>query len=219
MQERQVTIGLETFTMPTPFCILAAQNPFEQEGTYPLPVAQLDRFLMKLLVNYPSEADELEMLSKPELDMRDPLESITQVTTAEELVAIQHEIKTTVYVSEPIKAYIVQLVRATHHPEHVPGLEELTEVIQRWASPRGGTINLRNVARVHAFLDHRGFVLPEDVRAVVPEVLRHRLSLTFRAESEGVTADAVRCPISAGILPPSSFYLTSMLMWRLCGRV
>ncbi|HXH09797.1 MAG TPA: MoxR family ATPase [Alphaproteobacteria bacterium] len=191
MQERQVTIGLETFTMPTPFCILATQNPLEQEGTYPLSEAQLDRFLMKLLVGYPAEAEELEMLSKPELDMRDPLESITPVTSPEELVAIQQEIKTTVFVSEPIKAYVVRLVRATRHREHVPGLQDLTEVIERGASPRGGTINLRNVARVHAFLERRGFVLPEDVRAVVPEVLRHRLSLTFRAASENVTTDAV----------------------------
>lgn len=131
------------------------------------------------------------MLSKPELDMRDPVESLQQVTRPEELVSIQHAIKRAVFVSDPIKAYIVRLVRATRHPGHVPELQELTDVILRGASPRGGTLNLRNVARVHAFLDDRSFVLPEDVRAVVPEVLRHRLSLTFQAESEGVTVEEV----------------------------
>jgi MoxR-like ATPase len=191
MQEREVTIGPETFAMRDPFCIFATQNPLEQEGTYPLPEAQLDRFLMKLHVGYPSEADELAMLNNPELDRRDPLEGVVPVTAPEELIAIRQEIKRGVFVSEAVKGYIVRLVRATRQPRDVGGLQEFEGVIQAGASPRGGTMNLRNVARVHAFLDRRSFVLPDDVRAILPDVLRHRVVLTFRAESNGVTVDEV----------------------------
>jgi MoxR-like ATPase len=202
MQEREVTIGQQTFAMNDPFIIFATQNPLEEEGTYPLPEAQIDRFLMKLLVGYPSEEDELEMLNKWELDRRDPLTSVAQVTTPETLVAIREQIKAEVFVSEPIKGYIVRLVRATRQPDQFPGLQELKGVIQVGASPRGGTMNLRKMARVHAFLERRDHVLPDDVRAVLPEVLRHRIIFTFRAESEGIRVEEVLQRVIEGVEIP-----------------
>ncbi len=191
MQEREVTIGSETFPLNDPFIVLATQNPMEQEGTYPLPEAQLDRFLFKLIVDYPSEDDELCMLDLGALDQRNPLQDIQQVTSPDQLITLREQIKQTVYVSEPIKHYIVRLVRATRHPELFPGLQEFRSVIQLGASPRGGTINLRKASRVHAFLQGRNFVLPEDVKAMAPDILRHRLLLDFRAEGTGLINDDI----------------------------
>jgi MoxR-like ATPase len=191
MQEREVTIGTETFVLNDPFIVLATQNPIEQEGTYPLPEAQLDRFLFKLLVEYPSEAEELRMLDLAALDQRDPLQDMQVVTTPVQLIEIREQIKETVYVSEQMKHYIVRLIRATRHPELYGGLQDLHSAIRLGASPRGGTINLRKACRVKAFLQGRNFVLPEDVKAVAADVLRHRVLLHFRAEGEGLTTDEV----------------------------
>jgi MoxR-like ATPase len=191
MQEREVTIGTDTFPLRDPFIVLATQNPIEQEGTYPLPEAQLDRFLLKLLVTYPEETQELRMLDMPVLDQRNPLQEIQVVTTPAELVAIREQIKDTVYVSEQIKQYIVRLVRATRHPELYGGLQDLHTKIRLGASPRGGTINLRKACRVQAFLRGRNYVVPEDVKAIAADVLRHRVLLDFRAESAGLTAEDV----------------------------
>jgi MoxR-like ATPase len=191
MQEREVTIGPTTFSLNDPFIVLATQNPIEQEGTYPLPEAQLDRFLFKLIVEYPSAEEELRMLNLAALDQRNPLQDIQKVTTPEELVGIREQIKATVYVSEQLKHYIVRLVRATRHPELYNGLQDLQSAIQLGASPRGGTMNLRKAARVRAFLQGRNYVLPEDVKAIAGDVLCHRVLLHFRAEGTGLTSTAV----------------------------
>ena len=191
MQEREVTLGTETFSLYEPFIVLATQNPVEEEGTYPLPEAQLDRFLFKLLVDYPEEADEIRLLDMPALDQRNPLQDIVAVTSPGQLMALCEHIKYAVHVSEQIKHYIVRLVRATRHPELYPGLQDLHGLIRLGASPRGGTINLRKACRVRAFFQGRTYVLPEDVKAVAPDVLRHRLILDFRAEGEGLLPEDV----------------------------
>lgn len=191
MQEREVTIGNETFPLNDPFIVLATQNPIEQEGTYPLPEAQLDRFLFKLLVDYPSEEEELRMLDLEALDQRNPLQDIQVVTSPERLIRLRERIKETIYVSDQIKHYIVRLVRATRHPELYSGLQDLRTVIHLGASPRGGTINLRKACRVHAFLQGRNFVRPEDVKAVASDVLRHRILLDFRAEGADLTVEEI----------------------------
>jgi MoxR-like ATPase len=190
MQEREVTIGPETFPLNDPFIVLATQNPIEQEGTYPLPEAQLDRFLLKLMIEYPPEEDELRMLNLAPLDQRNPLQDIQVVTTPEELIVIREQIKKTVYISDQIKQYIVRLVRATRHPEAYGGLQDLRTKIRLGASPRG-TINLRKACRVRAFLQGRNYVLPEDVKAMAGDVLRHRILLDFRAEGAGLTTEEV----------------------------
>jgi MoxR-like ATPase len=191
MQEREVTIGTTTFALNDPFIVLATQNPIEQEGTYPLPEAQLDRFLFKLLVEYPSEEEELRMLDLAALDQRSPLQDIQAVTTPAQLVAMREQIKETVYVSDQIKHYIVRLVRATRHPALYSGLQDLQSHLLLGASPRGGTMNLRKASRVRAFLHGRNFVLPEDVKAIASDVLRHRVLLHFRAEGRGLTVAEV----------------------------
>lgn len=191
MQEREVTLGTDTFVLNDPFIVLATQNPIEEEGTYPLPEAQLDRFLFKLVVGYPDEADELRMLDLAALDRRNPLQDIRTVTSPQELVAMREQIKETVYVSESIKHYIVRLIRATREPDAYPGLQDLRHVIRLGASPRGGTLNLRKASRALAFLQGRTYVLPEDIKALAPDILRHRLILDMRAEGDGVTAEAV----------------------------
>ena len=191
MQEREVTIGHETFTMHDPFIVLATQNPIEEEGTYPLPEAQLDRFLFKLLVAYPEEAEEIRMLDIEALERRHPLQEVAAATSLAELVALRDSIHQTIYVSEPIKHYIVRLVRATRHPDTYPALQELCGTIRVGVSPRGGTMNLRKAARVRAFLQGRTYVLPEDVKCIAPDVFRHRLILDLRAEGSGVRVEEV----------------------------
>ena len=191
MQEREVTLGTETYQLCDPFIVLATQNPIEEEGTYPLPEAQLDRFLFKLLVDYPDESEELRMLDMDALDRRDPLQELRTVSSPEQLVALREHIRTTTYVSEEIKRYIVTLVRATRQPERYPGLQDLKNLICLGASPRGGTMNLRKASRAYAFLQGRDFVLPDDVKAMAPDVLRHRILLDIRAEREGLTSDDV----------------------------
>ena len=191
MQEREVTIATETFALYDPFIVLATQNPIEEEGTYPLPEAQLDRFLFKLIVDYPGADDELRMLDMPALDRRDPLADMQVVTTPEQLIALREEIKGAVHVSEQMKRYIVAITRATRHPERVPGLQDLRDRIRLGASPRGGTMNLRRASRVHAWLQGRDYVMPDDVKAIAPDVLRHRLILDLRAEREGLGPEEV----------------------------
>lgn len=197
MQEREVTLGTETFVLTDPFIVLATQNPIEEEGTYPLPEAQLDRFLFKLLVDYPKEEEELRLLDVPALDRRDPLRDVEPVTSPAQLVALREHIRDVVYVSEQIKRYIVCVVRATREPERYAGLQDLRGTLRLGVSPRGGTMNIRKACRVQAFLQGRTYVLPEDVKAVVPDVFRHRLWLDFRAESEGLVPDDVTRQILA----------------------
>jgi len=191
MQEREVTLGNETYRLNDPFMVLATQNPIEEEGTYPLPEAQLDRFLFKLLVTYPEETEELRLLDLPALDQRHPLQAVETVATPAQLVALREHIRESVYVSEQIKRYIVRLVRATRHPELYAGLQDLRDKIRLGASPRGGTMNLRKACRAQAFLHQRTYVLPDDVKALAPDVLRHRILLDFRAEGAGLTPEDV----------------------------
>jgi len=191
MQEREVTLGNETYGLNDPFMVLATQNPIEEEGTYPLPEAQLDRFLFKLLVTYPEETEELRLLDLPTLDQRYPLRAVETVTTPAQLVALREQIRETIYVSDQMKRYIVRLVRATRHPELYAGLQDLRDKIRLGASPRGGTMNLRKACRVQAFLHQRTYVLPDDVKALAPDVLRHRILLDFRAEGAGLTPEDV----------------------------
>jgi MoxR-like ATPase len=191
MQEREVTLGNETYGLNDPFMVLATQNPIEEEGTYPLPEAQLDRFLFKLLVTYPEETEELRLLDLPTLDQRYPLGAVETVTTPAQLVALREQIRETIYVSDQMKRYIVRLVRATRHPELYAGLQDLRDKIRLGASPRGGTMNLRKACRAQAFLHQRTYVLPDDVKALAPDVLRHRILLDFRAEGAGLTPEDV----------------------------
>jgi MoxR-like ATPase len=191
MQEREVTIGTETYALNDPFIVLATQNPIEEEGTYPLPEAQLDRFLFKLQVDYPEAEDELRMLDVAALDRRHPLQDMDTVTSPEQLVTLREAVRESIYVSDQLKQYIVRLVRATRQPECFPGLQDLRRKIRLGASPRGGTMNLRKACRVLAFLRGRQHVLPEDVKALAPDVLRHRIILDYRAEGEGLTTDQV----------------------------
>jgi MoxR-like ATPase len=191
MQEREVTLGHETYDLNDPFMVLATQNPIEEEGTYPLPEAQLDRFLFKLLVTYPEETEELRLLDLPALDQRYPLRAVETVTTPAQLVALREHIREMIYVSDQMKRYIVRLVRATRHPELYAGLQDLRDKIRLGASPRGGTMNLRKACRAQAFLQQRTYVLPDDVKALAPDVLRHRILLDFRAEGAGLTPEDV----------------------------
>lgn len=182
MQERQVTIGQTTYPLPKPFLVLATQNPVEQEGTYPLPEAQVDRFMLKVYLDYPSKVEEQEIVRKsisaagfPEAKK---VVSIDQIMRAKELVK-------EIYLDEKIEKYIVDLVFATRTPEAY-GLSDLKHLISFGASPRA-SINMALAAKAYAFLNKRGFVIPEDVRAVCPDVLRHRIGLTYEAEAEDIS--------------------------------
>ncbi len=192
MQERQVTImGKETFALSDPFIVLATQNPIEQEGTYPLPEAQLDRFLFKLRVTYPSRDAELRMLDNAYLDQRDRLEGVRAVLSPDALVGLREAIRRSVKVERAAQGYIVDLCRATRDARGYR-LGALEGKIDIGASPRA-TLALRDAARVEAFFHGRGAVHPEDVQAVATDVLRHRIALAYGAEAEGLTTDeAVR---------------------------
>jgi MoxR-like ATPase len=184
MQERQVTIGDTTYALPRPFLVLATQNPIEQEGTYPLPEAQVDRFMLKLKVDYPSMQEEREILDRMSAAKRP---TASPVLTPEQLLQARGALHA-IYVDDRIKDYAVRLVHATRAPaEYKLDLEGL---LQYGASPRA-TLFLVAAARGHAFLRGRGFVTPEDVKAIGPDVLRHRLILSFEAEAESVTAEQV----------------------------
>ncbi len=185
MQERQVTIGNQTFPLPSPFIVLATQNPVEQEGTYPLPEAQVDRFMLKVKVGYPTREDEKEILNR----MSGESAPHAKKVIAPEDIARARGVLHSIYVDEKVKDYILNIVFATRDPaKH--GLKDLVDYIQYGASPRA-TISLTQAARAHAFLRHRGFVTPEDVKAIGMDVLRHRVSLTYEAEAEELTPERI----------------------------
>ncbi len=185
MQERQVTIGDRTYPLPSPFIVMATQNPIEQEGTYPLPEAQVDRFMLMVRVGYPSREDERTIMDR--MTAAEPTRA-EPVITPQQLLDARRTI-TQVYVDDKVKDYIVEVVFATREPQK-HGLKDLAPLIEYGASPRA-SIALNFAARAHAFLRHRGYVTPEDVKAVGPDVLRHRLVLTYEADAEEVTAEQI----------------------------
>ena len=183
MQEKQVTIGDTTFKLQAPFLVMATQNPVEQEGTYPLPEAQVDRFMLKTVIDYP-KLDEEQLIVRNNLNSN--ITNIKPVVTTKQIISAQETIKE-VYMDEKIETYILNLVFATRYPENY-NLESIKPLISFGASPRG-SINLATAAKCHAFLRHRGYVIPEDVRAMIFDVLRHRIGLTYEAEAENVTSE------------------------------
>ncbi len=185
MQEKQVTIGGEAHPLEEPFLVLATQNPIEHEGTYPLPEAQLDRFMLKIQVGYPTRDEEKEILWRMAANRPIP---IAPVVDADELLAVRETIAE-LYMDQKVVDYIVDVVRATREPQRV-GLSELKPLVAYGASPRA-SIYLAQAARAHAYLRGRTYVVPEDVKALAPDVLRHRVLLTFEAEAEDISADAV----------------------------
>ena len=197
MQERQVTIGNETFKVPNPFLVLATQNPIEQEGTYPLPEAQVDRFLLKVVIGYPTKEDEQKILRANM--MPEGLPKPSEVVTPQEIIEAR-ELVRSIYLDEKVERYIIDLVFATRSPENV-GLGHLTELISFGASPRA-SIGLGLAAKAHAFMDHRGYVTPEDVRAVAMDVLRHRVGITFEAEAENITQEQIVTEIMDSVIVP-----------------
>jgi len=196
MQERQVTIGGTTFPLEEPFLVLATQNPIENEGTYPLPEAQLDRFMLKVHVGYPTREDEREVLLRLGAGQEIPVEKVLE---PKELLDFRSTIAG-LYLDQKVVDYIVDLVRATREPATV-GLADLKPLIDFGASPRA-TLALASAARAHAFLRGRAYVIPEDVRALAPDVLRHRIVLTFEAEAENVTSDDVVTRVLGAVKVP-----------------
>jgi len=185
MQEQQVTIGDETFALPSPFIVMATQNPIEQEGTYPLPEAQVDRFMLKVKVGYPSRDEERSIMDRM---AGVPVAKVAHVITPEKILDAR-KIVNEVYIDEKIKDYIIDIVFATREPERY-GMEEMKRFIEYGASPRA-SIALNVAARAHAFLRHRGYVSPEDIKSIGPDVLRHRVIVTYEAEAEEVTSEDV----------------------------
>jgi len=185
MQERQVTIGDTTFPLPKPFLVLATQNPVEQEGTYPLPEAQSDRFMLKTVITYPKQEEERLIMRQ---NLSGGPEEIKPVVNTETILKAREMVKE-VYMDEKIEKYILDIIFATRQPGDYR-MPSLTPLISFGASPRG-SIGLANAARVHAFIKRRGYVIPEDVRAVAHDVLRHRIGITFEAEAENVTSDDI----------------------------
>lgn len=185
MQERQVTIGDSTYKLPEPFLVLATQNPIEQEGTYPLPEAQVDRFMLKVVVNYPKKEEE-KLIIRQNLKKEKP--QVTPVLTPKEIIEARDVVRQ-VYIDEKIEKYIIDIVFATRFPQEY-GLNTLKEMISFGASPRA-SINLALAARAYAFIKRRGYVIPEDVRAVCYDVLRHRIGLSYEAEANNMTSDEI----------------------------
>jgi MoxR-like ATPase len=196
MQERQVTIGDQTFRLPDPFLVLATQNPLEQEGTYPLPEAQLDRFMLKVHISYPSKAEERSIVDA--MATSAPSLEVTPKVHPEEIAQARAMVNR-VFVDDQIKNYIVDVVLATRDPEAYK--LDLAGMIRYGASPRG-TINLTLAARAHAFLQGRNYVTPHDVKSIAPDVLRHRVIITYEAEAENVTSDRVVARILNGLPVP-----------------
>lgn len=185
MQERQVTIGDTTFPLDEPFLVMATQNPIEQEGTYPLPEAQVDRFLLKVVIGYPSREEERVIIRQNISNEKVriiPLVKPREITEAQKVVEM-------IYVDEKIEKYIIDIVFATRYPKEA-GLPDLTNIIAFGASPRA-SISLAKAARAYAFLHNRGYVIPEDVRAVCHDVMRHRIGLTYEAEANNISADEI----------------------------
>jgi MoxR-like ATPase len=185
MQEREVTIGKQTFKLPSPFLVLATQNPIEQEGTYPLPEAQVDRFMLKVVISYP-KIDEEKRIIRQNIGGERP--SVRPVLSTKEIMEAR-EVVRQVYLDEKIEQYIADIVFATRFPENY-GLKDIKDFIEFGASPRA-SINLALAARAYAFIKRRGYVIPEDIRAVAHDVLRHRIGLTYEAEANNVSADEI----------------------------
>lgn len=183
MQERQVTIGDETFKLEEPFLVLATQNPIEQEGTYPLPEAQVDRFMLKVKISYPSRDEELNIMRR---NINDNTVQVQRVITIEDILK-GRELVQEIYIDEKIEKYIIDIVLATRNPEDF-GMDNLTDLISYGGSPRA-TIYLALGAKAMAFIKRRGYVIPEDVRAICHDVLRHRLAITYEAEAEDITSE------------------------------
>jgi MoxR-like ATPase len=184
MQERQVTIGDTTYKLPEPFLVLATQNPIEQEGTYPLPEAQVDRFMLKVIVGYPSKAEEQLIIRQNTLGLNAP--EINKVASTTEIL-IAKELVRSIYVDEKIENYILDIVFATRFPDKY-NLQKLKPLISFGGSPRA-SINLTLAAKAYAFLNKRGYVVPEDVRTICKDVLRHRIGLTYEAEAENINVE------------------------------
>ena len=185
MQERQVTIGKETFPLPEPFLVLATQNPIEQEGTYPLPEAQVDRFMLKVVIDYPKMEEEKLIIRQ---NINGDKFDVKPILKAQEIIEARKVVRQ-VYLDEKIERYIVDIVFATRYPEKYD-LKELKDMIGFGGSPRA-SINLALAARTYAFIKRRGYVIPEDVRAVAHDVLRHRIGLTYEAEASNLTSDEI----------------------------
>ncbi|WP_298948915.1 MoxR family ATPase [uncultured Polaribacter sp.] len=182
MQERQITIGDETFKLDEPFLVMATQNPVEQEGTYPLPEAQVDRFMLKVVIDYPRLQDEQVIMRQ---NLSGGFATVNPVISVDQIIKAR-EVANEVYMDEKIEKYILDIIFATRYPEKY-NLANLKDLISFGASPRG-SINLAKAAKCYAFIKRRGYVIPEDVRAVVADVLRHRIGITYEAEAENVTS-------------------------------
>ena len=186
MQERQVTIGDTTYPLEKPFLVMATQNPLEQEGTYPLPEAQVDRFMLKLLIDYPSRQEEEQIM---DLMVRDDEIKIKPVIKPKEILELRELVKD-IYMESKVKDYILDLVFATREPKNFKNLADLDDLIDCGASPRA-SIYLARAAKAHAFLEHRGYVTPDDIKAVGKDILRHRIILTYEAEAEQITQEDI----------------------------
>ena len=196
MQERQVTIGDQTFALPEPFLVMATQNPVEQEGTYPLPEAQVDRFMLKVLVDYPKKEEEKLIIR---MNNTGEFPKPNAVVNPEDIIRARNIVRE-VYMDEKIERYIVDIVYATRTPEEY-GLKGLKDLISYGGSPRA-SISLSAAAKAYAFIKRRGYVIPEDVRAVCPEVLRHRIGLTYEAEAENVTTEEIISQVINAVVVP-----------------
>lgn len=196
MQERQVTIGDQTFKLEEPFMVLATQNPIEQEGTYPLPEAQVDRFLLKIKISYPDKKEEKEIMERIAVRGEPKIETVVNP----KIIIKARELCKKIYIDDKIKDYIIDLVFATREPKAF-GLEDLDGLIRYGASPRA-SIYLASTARALAFLKRRGFVIPEDIKELAPDVLRHRIILTYEAEAEEVTSDDIIQKVLSGVEVP-----------------
>lgn len=185
MQEHQVTIGDETFKLPEPFLVMATQNPIEQEGTYPLPEAQVDRFMLKTVIHYPKLNDEQIIMRQ---NLKGNYDKVNAVVSIEQILRAREAVKE-VYMDEKIEKYILDIIFATRYPEEYR-LADLKPLISFGASPRG-SINLAMASKCYAFIKRRGYVIPEDVRAVVHDVLRHRIGVTYEAEAENITSEDI----------------------------
>jgi len=186
MQERQVSIGDTTYPLPSPFLVMATQNPLEQEGTYPLPEAQVDRFMLKLMVDYPSRDEEKLILDRM---VNDEKIEVSQVVTPQEIIELRQLVKD-IYMEDKIKEYILDLVFATRQPDKFNNIKDMKFLIECGASPRA-TIYLAQAAKAHAFLEHRGYVIPDDIKAIGKDILRHRVILTYEAEAEQITQEDI----------------------------
>lgn len=186
MQERQVTIGDTTYPLPMPFLVMATQNPLEQEGTYPLPEAQVDRFMLKLRIDYPNRDEERQIMNRMVPDTEIP---VTAVLDPKQILKMREVIKE-IYMEDKLKEYILDLVFATRNPADFKNLNSLNNMIECGASPRA-SIYLARAAKAHAFLEHRGYVIPDDIKAIGRDVLRHRVILTYEAEAEQVTQEHI----------------------------